>query len=73
MDFIVYYCKADIICYSSGERLVFFRQLFFNSSNIPVQVKVWLAAVTAFLFMIYWQDQWVAPGLLGYLLQFLEN
>ena len=75
MDFIsLLLQKADIYLLFFGRTAgLFVTAIPFNSSNIPVQVKVWLAAVTAFFFFFFFflDPIGVAPGLLGYLLQFL--
>jgi flagellar biosynthetic protein FliR len=75
MDFITALIqKADIYFLIFGRVAgLFLTGIPFNVSNIPVQIKIWLAAVTAFfIFMIFWQEPMgIASGLIGYLLQFL--
>lgn len=68
--------KADLYLLFWGRVAgLFLTAIPFNSRNIPVQVKIWFAALVAFfLFMSYWQEPIiVAPDLVGYLLQFLSE
>ncbi|HHV35333.1 MAG TPA: flagellar type III secretion system protein FliR [Syntrophomonadaceae bacterium] len=72
----LFFQKADLYLLFWGRVTgLFLTAIPFNSRNIPVQIKVWLAAFVAFfLFMSYWQEPiTVAPGLVGYLFQFLSE
>lgn len=70
----MFFQRADLFLLVWGRVVgLFLTAIPFNGRNIPVQAKVWLAALVAFfLFMIYTHDQvQVAGNLVGYLLQFL--
>lgn len=75
MDFMnLIFQKADLLLLIWGRVAgLFLTAIPFNTRSLPVQVKVWLAALVAFfLFMIYSHEPApLALNLGGYLLQFL--
>jgi len=70
----LFFQKADLyLLFWARVAGLFLTAIPFNHRNIPVQLKIWFAALVAFfIFSSYWQVQIaVASDLGGYLLQFL--